>query len=68
MKFWKGIVILLMLVLFNLLASLIICRWDMTNDKRYSISQPTKNLLESLSHPLEITILLNGELKKWLMN
>lgn len=62
MKFWKGIVILLMLVLFNLLASLIICRWDMTNDKRYSISQPTKNLLESLSHPLEITILLNGEL------
>ena len=54
--------ILLTLVFFNLLASQIICRWDMTYDKRYSISQPTKNLLVSLSYPLEITILLDGEL------
>jgi ABC-2 type transport system permease protein len=34
----------------------------MTNDKRYSLSQPTKNLLSSLDQPLEIVILLDGEL------
>jgi ABC-2 type transport system permease protein len=34
----------------------------MTDDNRYSISQPTKNLLKSLDKPLEITILLEGEL------
>ena len=60
MKFWKGIVILLMLVLFNLLASLIICRWDMTNDQRYSISEPTKHLLQELVAPVEVQILLDG--------
>jgi ABC-2 type transport system permease protein len=40
----------------------LVVRWDMTNDKRYSISQPTKSLLKSLDQPLEIAILLDGEL------
>ena len=50
------------LVLANILVYHIVVRWDMTNDKRYSLSQPTKNLLSSLDQPLEIVILLDGEL------
>ena len=50
------------LALVNVLVHHFVVRWDMTNDKRYSISQPTKNLLKSLDQPLEISILLDGEL------
>lgn len=62
MKLWKSISILLALVVINILAWKIVCRWDMTNDKRYSISPATKALLQSLDHPLEITLFLDGEL------
>lgn len=62
MKVWKGIIILLGLVVLNILAWHVVCRWDMTSDKRYSISEPTKNLLKSLDQPLEITLFLDGEL------
>lgn len=37
-------------------------RWDMTDDKRYSISAPTKALLQDLDAPLTITLLLDGEM------
>ena len=62
MKVWKGIVVLVALVVINLLMSYIVWRWDMTDDKRYSISAPTKALLQDLDAPLTITLLLNGEM------
>ena len=62
MKVWKGIVVLVALVVINLLMSYIVCRWDMTDDKRYSISVPTKALLQDLDAPLTITLLLDGEM------
>ena len=62
MKVWKGIVVLVALVVINLLMSYIVCRWDMTDDKRYSISAPTKALLQDLDAPLTITLLLDGEM------
>ena len=62
MKAWKGIVVLVALVVINLLMSYIVCRWDMTDDKRYSISAPTKALLQDLDAPLTITLLLDGEM------
>ena len=42
--------------------SYIVWRWDMTDDKRYSISAPTKALLQDLDAPLTITLLLDGEM------
>ena len=36
-------------------------RWDLTDDKRYSLSEPTKELLRSLDGPLEVEILLEGK-------
>ena len=62
MKVWKGIVVLVALVVINLLMSYIVWRWDMTDDKRYSISAPTKALLQDLDAPLTITLLLDGEM------
>lgn len=62
MKIKNAIIVIIALVLANILVYHIVVRWDMTNDKRYSLSQPTKNLLSSLDQPLEIVILLDGEL------
>jgi ABC-2 type transport system permease protein len=57
-----GISILIALVLVNILVYRVVCRWDMTDDKRYTISAPTKQLLGQLDDTLTITILLEGEL------
>lgn len=62
MKLWKGIAILLALVVANLLMQHVVVRWDMTNDQRYSIAPTTKELLQQLDAPVQITILLDGEL------
>lgn len=62
MKLWKGIAILLALVVANLLIQHVVVRWDMTNDQRYSIAPTTKELLQQLDAPVQITILLDGEL------
>jgi ABC-2 type transport system permease protein len=62
MKIWKGIAILVGLVAVNVLANWIVWRWDMTQDKRYSIAEPTKELLASLEEELQVEVLLDGEL------
>lgn len=62
MKLWKGIAIVLALVAANLLVQQVVVRWDMTNDRRYSIAPATQQLIQQLDAPVEITILLEGEL------
>ena len=62
MRFWKGIAIVAALVVVNILVQPLVVRWDMTNDRRYSIAPSTKSLLQHLDAPLQVTILLDGEL------
>lgn len=62
MKTWKGIAILVALVLVNVLVHHCVVRWDMTDDRRYSIAAPTQSLMRSLQAPMEVTLLLDGEL------
>lgn len=50
------------LVLLNIGVRHCVVRWDMTDDKRYSLSAPTRQLLEGLEEPVEITLLLQGDL------
>ncbi len=50
------------LVLLNIGVQHCLVRWDMTDDKRYSLSAPTRQLLEGLDEPMEITLLLQGDL------
>ena len=37
-------------------------RWDLTRDKRYSLGEATKTLLQDLDEPVEIEVLLEGDL------
>jgi len=37
-------------------------RWDMTDDKHYSLSEASKNLLCQTDAPIEVTLLLDGDL------
>ena len=62
MKFWKGIAAMVALVLINILVHQFVVRWDMTNDRRYSIAPATRTLIHDLDAPLQVTILLDGEL------
>ena len=62
MRVWKGIAIVAAVVLVNVLVHHFVVRWDMTNDRRYSIAPTTRTLIQSLDAPLQVTILLDGEL------
>ena len=62
MKIWKSIAIVVALVLTNILVHHFVVRWDMTNDRRYSIAPTTQALMQTLDAPLQVTILLDGEL------
>lgn len=56
------IIVLAGIVLANVLVQLHVFRWDLTDDKRYSLSDASKNLLDQTDAPIEVTILLNGDL------
>jgi gliding-associated putative ABC transporter substrate-binding component GldG len=50
------------IVLANVLVQLHVFRWDLTDDKLYSLSDASKNLLDQTDAPIEATVLLNGDL------
>ena len=62
MKIRTLIGIVIGLVLVNIPVQWVVARWDLTEDKRYTLSEPMKELIGSLSSPLEITLYLDGEL------
>jgi ABC-2 type transport system permease protein len=57
--YWLGL--LIGLVLVNFIASKIHYRADLTQEKRYSITPVTKNLLHTLDGDLHITVFLKGD-------
>jgi ABC-2 type transport system permease protein len=59
-KFWLPITIVL-LVLINWLASLYHTRIDLTDEKRFTLSKPTKKILKSLDDVVEVNVFLKGE-------
>lgn len=48
------------LILINLIGSTAFYRLDLTSEKRYSISEPTRELISSLEEDLLITVYLEG--------
>lgn len=56
---WAGL--LTGLVAVNALASSAHTSADLTQEKRYSLSQPTKNLLRNLDGPVKIDVFMKGE-------
>jgi gliding-associated putative ABC transporter substrate-binding component GldG len=59
-KFWLLPVILLLLAI-NWLASLYHTRIDLTNEKRFTLSTPTKKILKHLDDVVEVKVFLKGE-------
>lgn len=49
-------------MLIGIVAYVYPLRWDLTADKRYSLGEATKTLLRSLDEPVEIEVLLDGDL------
>ena len=52
----------MLLVLANVLVRVRVFRWDMTDDKIYSLSEASKELLRQTDAPIEVTLLLDGDL------
>lgn len=48
-------------VLVNVLAGFLYSRYDLTEEKRYSLSQPTKDLLKNQEEPVLIDVYLEGD-------
>lgn len=66
MKFLKGhintILLIGILVFVNVIGSFYFKRLDLTEEKRYSISQPTKDFLENLDDVVTVRVYLTGNL------
>ncbi len=52
----------LILGVCSLLSSNYVLRWDLTVDKRYTLSPHTEHLLRTLDQPVEVILYLNGSL------
>lgn len=62
MKLRGWIIVLSIIALANVLAQVWIVRLDMTDDKHYSLNEATKQLLRQTDEPIEVTLLLGGDL------
>lgn len=60
-KYW-WISLLIVLVGINYLASQFHFRADLTQEKRYTLSSPTKKMLRELGDQVTVTVLLDGEM------
>ena len=59
----KGYIIgLTCMVLLGVASYMYPLRWDLTQDKRYSLGEATKSLLRNLDEPMEVEVLLTGDL------
>lgn len=58
----QWLVVLIVLVAINFLAFYFYARVDLTNEKRYTISEPVKKLLTETKDPVEIYLFLKGEM------
>ena len=57
----KIVIVLLLLVLVNYISSNYSERFDLTKDKRYTLSDETVSLVKSIDAPLQIKVYLQGE-------
>jgi len=59
-KYWR-LLLLIVLVVINFLASSIHFRADLTKEKRYTLSKATKDLLRNLESDVQIDVFLKGD-------
>jgi gliding-associated putative ABC transporter substrate-binding component GldG len=56
------LIVIIVLIAVNVLASFVHQRFDLTNEKRFTISSPVKKILKNLSDKVEVLVFLDGEL------
>ena len=56
---WSGIIVILFTL--NIIAGLFPIRFDLTDEKRYTLSPATRALLQHIEEPISVDILLKGE-------
>ena len=61
-KKWWWLTIIIAIVLINYLASVFHKRADLTNEKRFTISTPVKQILKNIDQKMEINIFLRGDI------
>jgi len=60
---WRNVIIVSCVLAAMYAAShLWVVRWDLTDDKHYSLSEASKSLLKQTDAPIEVTLLLGGDL------
>lgn len=62
MKLRNLIIVLACVAAAVAVAHVWIVRWDMTDDRHYSLSDATKSLLRQTDEPIEVTLYLQGDL------
>ena len=62
MRIKNLVIVCISIVLANVLAYAFVVRWDLTDDKHYSLSEASKTLLRATDAPIEVTLLLDGDL------
>ena len=60
--YWKAILVLGLCRALLALSHIRRVRWDLTDDRHYSLSEATKTLLKQTDAPIEVTLLLDGDL------
>lgn len=58
----KIVFVLIGLIILNAVSSSIFARFDLTKDKRYTLSEASKNTLQSVQSPMKVTLFLKGDL------
>ena len=61
-KIRNVLIVLGVLVAVNAAAYWFVVRWDLTDDRRYSLSESTKQLLRQTDEPVSVTLFLQGDL------
>ncbi len=59
---WFGTGMLALILIFlNILGNAFFFKWDLTEDKRFTITESTRNLLRNLDETVYVRVLLDGE-------
>lgn len=56
------LIVIVIIIGVNVLASFVHQRFDLTNEKRFTISSPVKKILKNLDDKVEVLVFLDGEL------
>lgn len=60
-RFIQAVLLLVFLIILNIISSYFFFRLDLTGDKRYTLTKPTKGVLSQVKDVISIKVLLKGE-------